>query len=505
MLRRLLDLPFLVILMGIGSAVMYLPASHALVTSDHQVARPFFYGGTILLALTALIAIATANHRPRNLARSHLGALVGAYLILPMMLAVPFDQALPDTSFVNAWFEMLSSFTTTGATLYDDPTRLAPSLHLWRALVGWLGGLFMLVVAVAVLAPMNLGGVEVLRGQVAGTAAGGAVGTRIADPSERLVGCALVIFPAYLGLTLVLWVALLVLGEVGLVALCHAMSTLSTSGISPVGGLSGASAGVVGEIAIFCGLAFAVSRRTLPGAIVTDRDRPITADPEVRMALAIVLGVTALLFLRHWFGALEQQDAGDVKGFAHALWSTAFTTLSFLTTTGFVAADWTTSRAWSGLESPGLILLGLAIVGGGIATTAGGVKLLRVYALFRHGERELERLVHPNSVGGSGQTARRIRREGAFVAWIFFMLFAISIALITGALTLSRLDFEPALVLSIAALTTTGQLATVATEAPMSYASLDAAAKMILGFAMVLGRVETLAILALLAPDTWRR
>ena len=503
MLRRLLDLPLLVILMGIGAAAMYLPAAHALVLRDHAVARPFLYGGTILLILAAMIGIATANHRPRNAARSHLAALLGAYLVLPVMLALPFDQAVRDTSFLNAWFEMLSSFTTTGATLYDTPGRLPPSVHLWRALVGWLGGFFVLLTAVAVLSPLNLGGAEVISGQTPGR--GTTQITRIAEPSERITRYALLLFPAYGGLTLLLWVLLLLRGENGLVALCHAMGTLSTSGISPIAGLPASGTGFAGEALVFLFLVFAVTRRFLPGALVGDRNLPLTQDPEIRMAVFFVAAVTAVLFLRHWVGAIEQAEGKDLPAFLAALWGAAFTTLSFLTTTGYVSADWASSRVWSGLDTPGLILLGLAIVGGGVATTAGGVKLLRVYALFRHGQREMERLIHPHSIGGAGYAARRLRREGAYVAWIFFMLFAISIAIVNGALGLAGIGFDAGIVLSIAALTTTGPLAAVATETPISYAELGASAKVILGLAMILGRMETLALVALLAPDSWRR
>ena len=127
---------------------MLLPAAHAFVLRDLPESRAFLYSAVLLLMLTAMIGIATANRRPRNAARSQLAAMVGAYLVLPVAFALPFQQALPDTTFLNAWFEMVSSFTTTGATLYDDPARLAPSLHLWRALVGWLGGFFVLLSAV---------------------------------------------------------------------------------------------------------------------------------------------------------------------------------------------------------------------------------------------------------------------------------------------------------------------------------------------------------------------
>lgn len=503
MLRRILDLPVLVILLGISALAMFLPAAHAFAMRDHEIGRPFFYSGLMLLILAGMIGLATANYVPRNAARSHLVALAGAYLVLPLALALPFDQAVPDTSYLNAWFEMVSSFTTTGATLYDDPTRLAPSLHLWRALVGWMGGFFILLMAVAVLAPLNLGGAEVLTGRTPGRSdTKNASITRIADPSERLTRFALVLFPAYSGFTLLLWTLLLMAGEEGLVGLITAMGTLSTSGITGSGPQG--QSGILGEMLVACFLIFAISRRAMPGATLTDRQVPLWQDPEIRLAAAIIGAVVVTLFLRHWFAALEIKGGSDAAGLFGAIWGSFFTALSFLTTTGYISQDWADVRLWSGLETPGLILLGLAIVGGGVATTAGGVKLFRVYALFRHGERELEKLIHPNSVGGSGQSARRLRREGAYLAWIFFMLFALSIAVVMGALALTGIAFDQGLMLAISALTTTGQLAEHAAQTPVPYQGISDTAKVILAAAMVLGRVETLALLALIVPADWR-
>lgn len=144
------------------------------------------------------------------------------------------------------------------------------------------------------------------------------------------------------------------------------------------------------------------------------------------------------------------------------------------------------------------------MMGGGVATTAGGVKLLRVYALYRHGEREIERLVRPSSIGGAGAQARRLRRQGAQIAWIFFMLFALSIAVTMMALSITGLGFEASTTFAVASLSTTGPLAAVATETPLFWADLDTAARVITAAAMVLGRLETLAIIALLNPDFWR-
>ncbi len=503
---RLLATPLLVTLAALSGLAMFLPAAHASIQGQHRIAQGFFYSGTLVLIITGMVWIATSNRRPQNVARSQLTSLVGAYALMPVIFAIPVSQALPDTTFANAWFEMVSCFTTTGATVYDQPGRLAPSLHLWRATVGWLGGLFILVTATAILAPMNLGGVEVISGRSPGRSTDGLSQiTRVADPSQRFLRYTLLLFPVYAGLTLALWLMLMIAGEVNLVAIIHAMSTLSTSGIGTGGDLTILSSGLWGEILIFAFLSLAITRRMLPGTTLVASKGLLRRDPEVRLALVLLAVVTVVLFARHWIGAIETDAPQNLMAMARALWGTVFTALSFLTTTGFESGEWNAARDWSGLTSPGLVLAGLAIIGGGVATTAGGVKLLRVYALFRHGERELERLIHPSSVGGSGQQARRLRREGAYFAWLFFMLFALSIAVTMAILALLGQEFEPALVLTLAALTTTGQLADLAAEVPLRYAELSTSVKMVLATVMVVGRLETLAILALFSPASWRR
>ena len=178
-------------------------------------------------------------------------------------------------------------------------------------------------------------------------------------------------------------------------------------------------------------------------------------------------------------------------------WGAVFTVLSFLSTTGFESADWAATRVWSGLGSPGMVLMGLALMGGGVATTAGGVKLLRVYALYINGLREIDQLVHPSSMGGLAERNQRLRRKGAFIAWVFFMLFGLSLALVAILLAAMGIDFENALILAVAALSTTGPLVTFAATTPINLSELATEAKSILCVAMVFGRLETLAIIAL--------
>lgn len=501
-MARLPDLPLLVILIVLAGLAMIVPALHGYATGDENSGRPFFYGAITVLVLATLVGLATMSRGGQARADAELADMTLAYLVLPPIFALPLAEALPDTRFANAWFEMLSSFTTTGASLYDVPGRLTPTLHLWRALVGWLGGFYILVMAVAVLLPMNLGGMEILTGRVA--AGQRFHNMRTADARERLVRFTAQLFPAYAGFTLLLWIGLAMAGEGGFVGLCLAMATISSSAVLPDGLHGTLASGLWGEALIAGFLCLCLSRRAYPGALFDDRDLPVWRDPEIRMAAGIVALVVLLLIPRHWLGAIAGGEAMGIGQMAAALAGVVFTTLSFLSTNGLMSAHWETARLWAGLETHGLILLGLAIFGGGVATTAGGVKLLRVYALFRLGQREVERLIHPHSIGGGGTLERRLRGDGARLAWVFFMLFGLSIMVVTGALTLTGLAFDPALVLAIAALTTTGPLADFAMEMPVRYAELDQAAKTVLGFAMILGRVELLAVLVLLAPDRWR-
>ena len=500
--RPLGAMPLLLMLAMLASAAMIVPALHALAIGDEAVARAFGWSGLLFLVLGGLVALARANRTKRRAARSQLAVLLGAYAVLPLLLAVPFVEAT-GTPYLSAYAEMVSSLTTTGMTYFDPALIVAPA-HLWRAIVGWLGGLLIWVAATAILAPMNLGGFEV---GALGEAGQGA--TRIeqvgsaADPTRRMARFAAELAPIYTGLTLALWVGLMVAGDRPFVAFCHAMATLSTSGVSPIGGVSQARSGVVGEAVIALFLVLALSRATfLPGG--TGGLRRAARDAELRLAGVLIASVTAFLFLRHYLGAIDRGDPQDLGSALAALWGGLFTTLGFLTTAGFESARWEEARAWSGLVAPGSVLIGLALIGGGVATTAGGVKLFRVYALMKHSTRELERLSHPSSVGGAGRRARRIRRQGARIAFIFFMLFALALALTTLALAAAGVGFDGALTLAAAALSNTGPLAQIAPADPIAPAELGPAVKLILSAAMVLGRLEMLAIVALMNPRLWQ-
>ncbi|WP_317616368.1 hypothetical protein [Paracoccus mutanolyticus] len=231
----LLRLPLLVILAGFAALAMLVPGLYAHALEQHGIGADFLGCAGLFLILAGIVALATADRPDQSRPRSVLLTMLGAMTVLPAMMAVPFVLSLPDTGFFNAWWEMISCLTTTGASLYAAELLPAP-LHLWRALVGWLGGLFILVAAVALLAPLRVGGFEIMSSPygrrehfqrlprsadmspLVTHLSAPAFQTELIDPVSRAVRSFWQVFPIYAGLTLAMWVLLLMLGESGLVA-----------------------------------------------------------------------------------------------------------------------------------------------------------------------------------------------------------------------------------------------------------------------------------------------
>ena len=500
--RRSHGVVILVALMGVTALAMMLPAAVGFTLREHELARAFLYSAGLLASVTGLVYLASRSGPAVSAGGAHpFYYLTFAYLFLPVLMAIPLTEAVPGIRFIDAWFEMLSAFTTTGASVLEG--ELTRSLHLWRATVAWGGGLFLMVVAIALLAPLNLGGFELFRNRSGAVGASSSWGevhqpTRIDESYDdktlpRMADQVRVIAPVYVGLTLLLWVALSVAGNPPLVALMLAMSTISTSGIAPEGALSG----LASEMLIAAFLILALSRRLWPGARGMQQGQgPHWRDPELLLAGAILLVIVGVILLRVLFMPQE----GGLGWHIAMIWGHAFTSLSFLSTTGFI------SEVGGGVAavfpgSAGIVLLGLVILGGGVATTAGGLKLMRVFALAWQARREVSKLVYPDSVGGDGERLRSLRREGAFSAWLFLMIFIFSLTTLTALLTLTGLRLEDATIFAVAALTTTGPLAHIAGPQPLDWVALGDLAKSILALGMLLGRLELLLLLSVF----WRR
>ncbi len=501
MLGHFIKYPLFALIIIVAAFSMLVPGLYAAKIGNFPVMQSFFSYFVMLVVLGMLLGMSMMNRKPRNSARSHLTTVLLAYTVLPLLLALPYVELVPSANFARGYFEMLSSLTTTGATLITDPTSLAAPLHLWRATVGWMGGFMILVIAFSIMEPLNLGGFEI-RSMISRSNIGASnYGT--ADPSERIIRNVVSLGPVYVLVTSLLVILLISAGDRPFIAAIHAMSVISTSGISSSGGMEFAQSGRVGEAIITLFFLFALSHRWLLMMLGQVHHGWIYRDVELRLALIFIIAIPTLLVARHSFGSIEF-DESELASFIGAIWGSFFTTISFLTTTGFVSMDWNDAQVWSGLKTPGILFLALAAAGGGIATTAGGVKLLRIYALYRHGLREMERLVHPSSVGGAGMAARRFRREGAYIAWMFLMLFLIGIAILMILIAALGSSFESSIALSIASITNTGPAAQMF-DPQLFYSDLSDMALMVLAIGMVFGRVEVLLLIALLNPAYWRR
>jgi trk system potassium uptake protein TrkH len=503
MIQQFARLPFVLKIMSLGAVTMWVPAIFALVNEEFFQARMFFYTGVVGLFFVVMIALAITNRVIKESGFQQVIHIGASLAILPVYLAIPVAEIIGNTSFINAYLDMVGALTTTGLRVFDAD-RLPASVHLWRALVAWQGGALMWAVASAILAPLNLGGFEVSGGH-AGHRVGPSHSLTFQDRQRLLARAARMLLPAYVGFTASLWLILTILGSPSLDALIHAMSVMSTSGISGQHSFVSAQSGLIGEIFVFGFFVFGITRIAFSQERMGAHKSNIFIDPEFRLALVIILTLALGLFVRHWVGAFDGGDQTSWSQAFRALWGGIFTVTSFLTTTGFVSEFWQDAQVWSGLETPGFLFMGLALIGGGVATTAGGVKLLRVYSLYLSIIREMDRMEHPSSVGQSRSHLRSDLRAGAFIAWVFFMLFVVAIASFTMIFAWFGLDFEHAIVLSITGLTTTGPLLDVAGLGNFGILAMSLPLKLMIALSMIFGRLEILVVLALMSPSAWRR
>ncbi|MEM9784831.1 MAG: potassium transporter TrkG, partial [Pseudomonadota bacterium] len=489
---------------------------HALSLGDERVARAFLYAGLFSAFWAGIFWIALGSRKPTGKAQSELITLLVGWLVLPGFAAIPLIILTPQIGLTGAWFEMVTCLTTTGSSVYLDATRVDTTLHLWRAIVGWLGGLMTLMAAYVILAPRRMGGFEVQTGGSSALASEGpATDVRLVElgaqmpPVENRAARALrILLPAYGGLTAVLVVLFGTAGGVSMDTVIHALGVVSTSGITalPDGMASAPNIGV--EIIAAFGLVCAATARLYGNASRVGARMPLRSDPELRLMAWIVVVATLMLFVRHWLATLGQgyDEEAELEALS-ALWGTFFTILSFLTTTGYESASWQSARAWAGLENPTLILLGLAALGGGAATTAGGMKLLRAAALIRHGLDEIGRLAQPAAVNPRRGIERRLGIErargtvvtaGAFLAWAFIMLYAGAVLAVALALAFTGLPFETAFIAAVAAVSNTGPAFGAVAPLHENFALMTAPQQVCLAAGMIAGRIETLALIALM-------
>ena len=452
----------------------------------------FFYGGPDFpaFAVTFFIALFAGGAgffltRTKDELRARDGFLIVTlgWVLFAFIGAIPFYYSGFMPSYTDAFFETMSGFTTTGASILTNIEALPHGLLFWRSFTHWLGGMGIILLSLAILPLLGVGGMQLFKAEVPGPTPD-KLTPRIKHTAELLWG-------VYVLLTLLeaflLWLA----GMGWFDAFCHTFGTMATGGFSTKNASVGAfnSAWIDYIIIIFMVLAgtnFALHYRALRG-------RPLIyfKDKEARFFLYII-GISTLLI---GFDVWQRTD----HQFAKTLQDTLFQVVSILTTTGYGTADY---EKWS--LSSQLILVVLMFIGGCAGSTGGGMKVIRTMILLKFGFNEIKRLIHPQAVLPVRIGQQVIPREIVTNVSGFFLFYVSIFALGVLIMSFMGLDFATAFGSVAATISNIGPgLGNVGPTD--NYAAIPAAGKWILSFLMLIGRLELFTVLILLSPAFWKK
>ena len=494
--KTLKGLPLLFQIFGLACSLMLVIAAYSLFANLFREARIFFYIGLTGILVLSLVILGTSNRDLKETGVSQLFSLILCFFFLPIFLAFPTWVIFPSIKWVDAYLDMVGAFTTTGFPVFEKEVLSKP-IHLWRALVGWFGGGLIWIAAFVILLPVNLGGLEIFSNSKNSPNSNRKL--TLNERSTTLVRVSQKLIPIYFGLTVILWGCLTSFGTDSYTSLIRALSIVSTSGISGPEKFELDGAGFLGELVILLFLFLALSNNLIKIFHNPKNLKEILSDTEIRLGLSITI-VATIVF------TLKQVSLGDFYtglswpfgSVLELIWGNFFTVFSFITTNGYFSSFWEVSISSADLSYATIILVGLCLFGGGVATTAGGIKLLRISILFAAFSNETGKLLHPSSVEVKSNRIKNVEIS-VFMAWIFFMLFMVSLATLTIFLAIFELRFEEALLFAVACLTTTGPIIEIIDLENFLIPDLSIFSKIALIIGMVLGRLEILVVLSLMS------
>ncbi len=470
-------LGILIVLFGFGMLVPALVAVYY--QSGH--ADEFVLAG-LLVAMLGVLMMSTTGGAPKQLSHKDGFLIVAlAWIVLSLLGSVPFLTTGVTHSVVDALFESTSGLTTTGATVLTGLDNMPHAILFWRSMQEWLGGMGIIVLAVAVMPLLGVGGMQLFKAETPGP---------VKDKlTARVTETAKVLWFIYLGITFVTGVCLWLAGMGGFDAVNHAMTTVAIGGFSTHDASVGYydSLWIRGVIVLFMLLAginftlhFAALRK---GFSVTTYLR----DEEFRTYIKWMFSLIVLIGLMTVFTGKGSWD------------EVVFNTIAVATTTGFAVSDY-------GLWSPGvaMLLLLAMFVGACAGSTGGGMKVVRVLLLFRQGMREVRRLIHPHAVIHVKFGKQSVKGGVVQALWGFFVLYMVCFAVVAILVAMTGVDMTTAISAAAASITNTGPGFGNVGPAE-NYASLPDMSKIVLMFGMVLGRLEIFTFFVLLVPEFWRK
>jgi trk system potassium uptake protein TrkH len=406
-----------------------------------------------------------------------------SWLTACVIAAFPFVLSGYVPSFIDAFYEVMSGFTTTGASILKDIEILPRSLLLWRATTHWLGGMGIVVLTVAIFPLLGFGGLRLMEAE--------APGPSVDKITPRISGTAKIFWFIYLGLTVIQTLLLMLGGMPWFDALCHTFATLATGGFGiknlSVGYYNSAYIDVV--ITIFmlaAGMNFTLYYRLLRG-----QGRIVFKDPELRTYLAI-FGVATLII------AIDLRSNGLFGNFPNALRYAGFQSSSILTTTGFATDDF---AKWPAASQA--VLFFLMFIGGCAGSTAGGVKVIRIITLFKMAFTEMRYLMNPKGVYAIFVNGKSLRKNVVYdtAALVFLYIFIMIISFLL--IGIAGYDITTSVTATLANLGNIGPgLALVGPTA--NYSFFPWWIKVWLSFIMLVGRLEVYTVLVIFTRPFWR-
>lgn len=485
---------FLGLLSLFNGGFMLLAALMSLIYKDGVTAQITF-SGLIVMFLGGLTMLATRN--PNKEMGKREGYIVVTFGWLIMALSGTLPYVLTDTipNFTNAFFETISGYTTTGSTILNDIEILPQGVLFWRSLTHWIGGMGIIVLAIAILPLLGIGGMQLFAAEAPGPSAD-KLHPRITDTAKRL-------WLIYFGYTAAETILLQVAGMTFFDAINHSMCTLSTGGFST----KNASLAywndkpmiqyIVIVFMFLAGTNFVLSYFAFKGKV-----QKIIKDEEFKLYFKFIAVFTIVAACIIYFRADVSVSSishpmvfGEAESsLRHAL----FQVLAIVTTTGFVTADYT-------LWTPFLMVFffGLMFLGGSAGSTSGGVKVVRHLLMIKNGFVEFKRTLHPNAVLPVRYNKKAISGNIVFNILAFFILYMLSF--IVGALGFSMLglDFESSVGVAASSLGNVGPA--LGDFGPVdNFYNMPTIGKWWSSFLMLIGRLELFTVLILFTPFFWR-
>ena len=472
-------------MMAVFAVTFLMPLVSALVFQDGTF-DDFAIAAGINVVLGLSIAAATRRHKRELKPRDGFLLVTLSWVLMSLSAAIPLMIALPGLSFTDAYFEAVSGLTTTGATVLTGLDTLQPSINLWRHAMHWFGGIGIIVLAVAVLPLLGVGGMALYRAEAPGSVKDEKLTPRITETAKAL-------WFTYMGFTVVAIVALRLAGMGWFDAICHGFSVVALGGFSTRDASIGAFDSFAVEMVLVA--LMLVAALNFSRHFVALRGRtlaPYRSDSEAKVIFTLVGGSVLAI-------AVLLTVQGTFPDFAAALRHAAFNVVSVATTTGFSSDDY---GLWPVFAPVWMIFLSCIVCSTG--STGGGIKMFRTLLLARQAQREMKLLVHPSAVIPVRIGGQVVPDRIAYSVLAFIFLYFQTIAVLTFAMLLTGMPLVTAFTSVVASVNNLGP-ALGPTGPAGTYQVLTDVQTWICTVGMILGRLEIFSVLILFTATFWRK